>query len=51
LGKNSYGHPNSGILAWLKNVNATTYRTDQEGTITVISDGNKITFPSTKGVK
>lgn len=51
LGKNSYGHPNSGILARLKSANATTYRTDQKGTITAISDGSKITFTSTKGEK
>ncbi|WP_198402139.1 MBL fold metallo-hydrolase [Paenibacillus crassostreae] len=51
VGKNNYGHPNSGILARLTNVKATTYRTDQKGTITAISDGTKITFTSTKGSK
>ncbi|WP_342480006.1 MBL fold metallo-hydrolase [Paenibacillus sp. FSL L8-0340] len=49
VGKNNYGHPDSGILARLKNANATVLRTDQKGTITAISDGTKITFTSTKG--
>ncbi|GGH17474.1 MBL fold metallo-hydrolase [Paenibacillus segetis] len=48
VGKNSYGHPDSGILGRLNNVNAVTYRTDKQGTITAISDGSKITFVTTK---
>jgi competence protein ComEC len=51
VGKNNYKHPDSGILTRLKNANASVLRTDQKGTITAISDGNKITFTSTKGVK
>lgn len=51
VGKNSYGHPNSGILSRLKNIGATVIRTDQKGTITAISNGSKITFTSTKGAK
>ncbi|MGM1044840.1 MAG: MBL fold metallo-hydrolase [Bacillota bacterium] len=51
VGKNSYGHPNSGIIARLKNVRASVMRTDQKGTITAISNGSKITFTSTKGAK
>lgn len=49
VGENNYGLPDSGILARIKNVNAVVLRTDQKGTITAISDGNKITFTSTKG--
>ncbi|MNI68375.1 ComEC family competence protein [compost metagenome] len=48
VGKNNYGHPDSGILQRLKNVKSTVYRTDKQGTITVISDGSKITFVTTK---
>lgn len=48
VGKNNYGHPDSGILGRLKNVKSTVYRTDKQGTITAISDGNKITFYTIK---
>lgn len=48
VGKNNYGHPDSGILDRLKNVNSTVYRTDKQGTITAISDGSKITIVTTK---
>lgn len=51
VGKNNYGHPDSGILARLKNANASVLRTDQKGTITAITDGTKITFTSTMEVK
>jgi competence protein ComEC len=44
VGSNSYGHPTSAILKKLKSANVTTYRTDLNGTVTAISDGNKITF-------
>ncbi|MEK4853915.1 MBL fold metallo-hydrolase [Paenibacillus sp. FSL H7-0756] len=49
VGKNNYGHPTSGVLSRLKSANASVLRTDQKGTITAISDGNKITFTTTKG--
>ncbi|OKP84346.1 competence protein [Paenibacillus helianthi] len=45
VGKNNYGHPDSGILTRLKSANASVLRTDQKGTITAISDGNKILLP------
>jgi beta-lactamase superfamily II metal-dependent hydrolase len=51
VGKNKYGHPDSGILARLKNINATAYRTDKQGTITAVSDGKKITLITTKQLK
>lgn len=49
VGKNNYGHPDSDILGRLKNENVSVLRTDQKGSITAISDGNKITFATTKG--
>ncbi len=49
VGKNNYGHPDSGILSRLKNANAFVLRTDQKGTITAISNGSIITFTTTKG--
>lgn len=51
VGKNNYGHPDSGILARIKNINAVAYRTDKQGTITAVSDGKKITFVTTKQLK
>ncbi|MEX3620253.1 ComEC/Rec2 family competence protein [Paenibacillus glucanolyticus] len=51
VGKNSYGHPNAGILSRLKDAGAAVMRTDQKGTITAISNGSTITFTTTKGAK
>jgi competence protein ComEC len=48
VGKNSYGHPTKEILDRLKNAKVTTYRTDLNGTVTVISDGKTITFKKVK---
>lgn len=48
VGKNSYGHPDSGILTRLKNINATAYRTDKQGTVTAVSDGKKVAFMTTR---
>lgn len=36
---NSYGHPKENILKRLEKVGAQIYRTDEKGTITIISDG------------
>lgn len=38
---NDYGHPEQEILTKLNNIGSKIYRTDLNGTITVISDGNK----------
>lgn len=51
VGKNSYSHPNSGILSRLKNVGAPVMCTDQKGTVNAISNVTKITFSSTKVAK
>lgn len=40
---NDYGHPHKPTLDKLKNINVIIYRTDIDGTITLVSDGNKIT--------
>ncbi|MBQ8131235.1 MAG: MBL fold metallo-hydrolase [Bacilli bacterium] len=42
--KNSYGHPHKETLKKLKNQNVKLYRTDRDGTIIAISDGNKISI-------
>ena len=38
---NSYGHPEKETLTKLNNIGSKIYRTDLNGTITIISDGNK----------
>ena len=40
VGKNSYGHPTQFILDLLKSKNIKTLRTDQNGEVEIISDGN-----------
>lgn len=43
-GKNNhYGLPKANILERLSRINSTIYRTDENGTIEMISDGNRIT--------
>ena len=39
---NSYGHPDENVLARLKDYDVNTYRTDEQGTIIVTSDGSNI---------
>ena len=41
---NSYGLPKANILERLKKANVTLYRTDENGTIEMTSDGNKIKY-------
>lgn len=41
VGKNSYGHPAGQILQTLKNAGLKTYRTDQEGNLEIITNGQK----------
>lgn len=40
VGKNSYGHPTAFILDLLKTLNIKTLRTDLDGEVEVVSDGN-----------
>ncbi len=42
--KNSYNHPSSITLNRLKNINSEVYRTDEKGTILLVSDGNNVNF-------
>ena len=43
-GENSYGHPSKKILSRLEKKDVTIYRTDNDGTIKLTSDGKKISF-------
>lgn len=48
---NSYGHPHAEVLSRLADVGATVYRTDERGTITCRSNGEKVTFKTEKRKK
>ncbi|MFH1038163.1 MAG: ComEC/Rec2 family competence protein [PVC group bacterium] len=39
--ENTYGHPHEETIARLKKIGATMYRTDEQGTITIITDGKE----------
>ena len=41
VGKNSYGHPNEETLKMLREKGVRTLRTDEDGDIEIITDGNK----------
>lgn len=41
---NEYGHPHSEVLNQLRMMGVDVYRTDEQGTIVAVSDGNEITF-------
>lgn len=45
---NSYGHPHKEILKLIQDMNIEAYRTDTQGQITVISDGNSIDIKTEK---
>ena len=45
---NSYGHPTEEALSRLRDVGATVYRTDLQGTIICHSDGDTLTFETEK---
>ncbi len=42
VGKNSYGHPNEGVIERLKNLGSKILRTDQNGTIKIFVDSRKL---------
>lgn len=47
---NTYGHPRAGFLNNLRSMGVNVFRTDEQGTIVAVSDGENITFnasPST----
>lgn len=45
---NSYGHPHKEILKIIQDMNIKTYRTDTQGQVIVISDGNSIEIKTEK---
>lgn len=50
VGKNNdYGHPKRETLDRLEKIGAKIYRTDQDGTITISTDGNRIYVTTEKG--
>ena len=48
--KNRYGHPNQDVLKALKNESIAIYRTDQQGAVTIHSDGRNLEVAGQKGV-
>lgn len=46
---NTYGHPTQSTMSKLKAKNISVYRTDENGTIVVTSDGKNITFNAKPG--
>lgn len=45
---NSYGHPTEAVLSRLRDADVTTFRTDMQGEITAVSDGQTINFSTEK---
>ena len=45
---NSYGHPTEAVLSRLRDAGVTTFRTDMQGEITAVSDGQTISFSTAK---
>lgn len=46
--QNSYGHPTEAVLSRLRDAGATLYRTDLQGTVTCVSDGETLSFSTEK---
>lgn len=45
---NSYGHPTEAVLSRLRDAGVMTFRTDMQGEITAVSDGQTINFSTAK---
>lgn len=45
---NSYGHPTEAVLSRLRDAGVTTFRTDMQGEITAVSDGQTVNFSTAK---
>lgn len=45
---NSYGHPTEAVLSQLRDAGVTTFRTDMQGEITAVSDGQTVNFSVAK---
>jgi competence protein ComEC len=48
---NSYGHPDEAVLSRLDDADVNVYRTDEDGTIILVSDGENITVHTFGSVK
>jgi competence protein ComEC len=49
VGENRYGHPDEEVLRFLDRLGVAVERTDQRGTIEVVSDGERFWYTSEKG--
>jgi competence protein ComEC len=49
LGRNDYGHPAPATLARLRAHGVAIHRTDREGTVSVVTDGTRMTISSRAG--
>jgi competence protein ComEC len=47
--RNGYGHPTPAALARLEKVGARVMRTDQDGTITIVTDGTRVDVSTERG--
>jgi competence protein ComEC len=50
LGRNDYGHPAPATLGRLRAHGVAVHRTDREGTVTVVTDGRRMTVRSNAGI-
>jgi len=48
VGPNTYGHPHADILQRLADIGAAIYRTDQDGTVEVVTDGSRYAVHPTR---
>ena len=48
---NSYGHPHNETMDNLKKYDIVVYRTDIQGTVTAVSDGNNVTWVTDENIK
>lgn len=48
---NSYGHPTEEVLSRLRDAGVTTFRTDMQGEITAVSDGQTVHFSEAKNAE
>ncbi|HEU4682161.1 MAG TPA: DNA internalization-related competence protein ComEC/Rec2, partial [Gemmatimonadales bacterium] len=49
VGRNTYGHPSAQTLARLRHRRVQVWRTDRDGTVTVTTDGNRMTVEASGG--
>jgi competence protein ComEC len=51
VGHNNYGHPSPETLSRLRHHGIAVWRTDQDGTVTVTTDGRQMTIRSPRGIE